>query len=164
MTRLFNDCERGAVAKRTGRQTLGLVLAMAASLMLVYGCTENETAIEQKATEATVDTREHEEEARRQAEETARLEAEAEARRRAEEELRRHPAMYSVEKGDCLWAIAGLEQIYNDPRLWPLIFDANRERIRDPDLIHPEQELTIPRDPSDEQMRERLFELWSELS
>jgi nucleoid-associated protein YgaU len=90
-------------------------------------------------------------------------EREEEAPRQAEEKLRSHTTVYIVKKGDHLWAIAGMEQIYDAPRLWPLIFDANRDKIRNPDLIYPEQELTIPREMTDEHMQERLFELWSEL-
>jgi nucleoid-associated protein YgaU len=113
------------------------------------------TAAEQAKTAEGAEKRRSEEEARRRAEE--------EARRRAEEELRRHPPTYSVRKGDHLWAISGMEQIYSKAHMWPLIFDANRDKIRDPDLIYPEQELTIPRQMSDEQVHERLFELWHEL-
>jgi len=50
---------------------------------------------------------------------------------------------YQVEKGDCLWTIAGKEEIYNDSFQWPLIFKANRDLIKDPDLIYPSQGFTI---------------------
>jgi nucleoid-associated protein YgaU len=43
---------------------------------------------------------------------------------------------------DCLWRIA-LKQ-YKDAKLWPLIYMANRDRIKDPDLIFPGQKFTIP--------------------
>lgn len=46
------------------------------------------------------------------------------------------------EKRDCLWRIA--VYTYNDARLWPLIYMANRDKIKDPDLIFPGQKLTIP--------------------
>ncbi len=48
--------------------------------------------------------------------------------------------------GDNLWKIAGFTWIYNNPRLWPKIFKANRDKIKDPDLIYPGQVFTIPRD------------------
>jgi nucleoid-associated protein YgaU len=47
-----------------------------------------------------------------------------------------------VKKGDTLSKIAGQE--YGDASEWRRIFDANRDKIKDPDLIHPGQELTIP--------------------
>lgn len=52
----------------------------------------------------------------------------------------------TVIPGDCLWKIAGFYWIYNDPREWPKIYEANRDKIRDPDLIYPGQILEIPRD------------------
>lgn len=55
---------------------------------------------------------------------------------------------YTVVRGDSLWAIAGLQVIYGNPYQWPLIYKANTDRIRDADLIHPDQVLDIPRDAS----------------
>jgi hypothetical protein len=57
---------------------------------------------------------------------------------------------YQVEKGDCLWIIAGKENIYNDSFQWPLIFKANRDLITDPDLIYPNQGFTILKGQSSE--------------
>ncbi len=48
--------------------------------------------------------------------------------------------------GDCLWKIAGFTWIYNDPLQWPKIYKANKDKIKDPDLIYPGQILSIPRD------------------
>ncbi|HOO91522.1 MAG TPA: LysM peptidoglycan-binding domain-containing protein [Syntrophales bacterium] len=50
-----------------------------------------------------------------------------------------------VKSGECLWWISEYEDIYNDPFMWPLINNANRDRIKNPDLIYPGQILTIPR-------------------
>jgi nucleoid-associated protein YgaU len=52
---------------------------------------------------------------------------------------------YVVKKGDCLWAIAKKKNIYNDPFLWPVIFDANKGKIKKANLIYPGQKLKIPR-------------------
>jgi len=79
--------------------------------------------------------------------------AEEEARRRAEEEaLRARPRNWVVEKGECLWKIAEYEKIYSDPFQWPLIYDANKDQIKDPDLIFPDQNFAIPRDVPEEQV------------
>jgi nucleoid-associated protein YgaU len=56
---------------------------------------------------------------------------------------------YMVEKGDNLWSISGKEDIYGNPYQWPLIYKANREQIRDADLIQPGQDLTIARGVSE---------------
>lgn len=49
---------------------------------------------------------------------------------------------HRVERGETLWAIAAMW--YSDARLWPRIFRANRERIPNPDLIHPGMQITVP--------------------
>ena len=49
---------------------------------------------------------------------------------------------YTVIAGDSLSKIARRE--YGDAQKWRQIFDANRDKIKDPDLIHPGQVLTIP--------------------
>jgi hypothetical protein len=38
---------------------------------------------------------------------------------------------------------------YHDSFQWPLIFKANRDQIKDPDLIYPKQEFSIRHDYSD---------------
>jgi nucleoid-associated protein YgaU len=50
-----------------------------------------------------------------------------------------------VKKGECLWWIAEYEDVYNDPFMWPLIYNANKDKIKNPDLIYPGQEFSIPR-------------------
>lgn len=73
------------------------------------------------------------------------------------------PATYAVQAGDHLWGIAGRESVYDASRYWPLLYDGNRQRIEDPDLIYTGWELDIPRFESEAKRRDRLFELWREL-
>lgn len=49
---------------------------------------------------------------------------------------------YVVVAGDSLSKIA--KRFYGDANKWPRIHEANRDQIKDPDLIHPGQRLTIP--------------------
>lgn len=49
---------------------------------------------------------------------------------------------YTVVAGDSLSKIAKRE--YGDAQKWRQIYEANRDQIKDPDLIHPGQVLTIP--------------------
>lgn len=49
---------------------------------------------------------------------------------------------YTVQAGDSLSKIAKRE--YGDANKWNAIFEANRDKIKNPDLIHPGQVLTIP--------------------
>lgn len=55
---------------------------------------------------------------------------------------------YDVVKGDSLWGISGKPQIYADPYQWPLIYKANRDQIKDADLIYPGQKLDIEKHPA----------------
>lgn len=45
---------------------------------------------------------------------------------------------------DCLWNISKKPDIYDNAWLWPRIWQGNRDQIKDPDVIHPGQKLTIP--------------------
>ena len=73
---------------------------------------------------------------------------------------------YTVVKGDCLWKIAGMKQHYDNPHLWPAIWEANKDGIisapegvktviTNPNLIYPGQVLRIP-SLSDEEKQEFL--------
>jgi nucleoid-associated protein YgaU len=50
---------------------------------------------------------------------------------------------YVIRSGDNLSAIA--KQFYGDPNKYPKIFEANREVIKDPNLIFPGQKIRIPK-------------------
>jgi nucleoid-associated protein YgaU len=56
------------------------------------------------------------------------------------------PAIYVVRAGDTLWDIAG--KLYGDSTLWPAIYEVNKTIIGgNPNLIYPNQRLTIPANP-----------------
>jgi len=59
------------------------------------------------------------------------------------------PRVYTVEKGDFLYKISGMEEVYADPLKWKRIYRANKHVIDgfdDPNLIYPDWGLVIPRD------------------
>lgn len=58
---------------------------------------------------------------------------------------------YTVKRGDTLWGISALPEIYQNPLMWPMIYRANRDQINDPDLIYPKQMFAIPRNYSQEE-------------
>ncbi len=66
------------------------------------------------------------------------------------------PTTYTVKKGDCLWFIAGYPEIYGNPLLWPKIYEANRDKIKDPDLIYPDQVFIIPREGEKREEKEKI--------
>ncbi|HEX6889102.1 MAG TPA: LysM peptidoglycan-binding domain-containing protein [Chryseolinea sp.] len=49
---------------------------------------------------------------------------------------------YVIKSGDSLSKIA--KQFYGDAGAWKKIFEANRDKITDPDLIYPGQKIIIP--------------------
>jgi nucleoid-associated protein YgaU len=62
--------------------------------------------------------------------------------RKAKEQPKEHERTYVVESGDSLSKIA--KEVYGDASRWPDIYEANRDKIDDPNLIYPGQELRIP--------------------
>lgn len=60
-----------------------------------------------------------------------------------------------AENKDCLWNISGNIDIYGDPFMWPKIWQANTDIIRNPDVIHPGQVLKVPpkSNKSDDEMK-----------
>ena len=55
---------------------------------------------------------------------------------------------YTVIGGDSLWGIAGKSSVYSNSYQWPLIYKANRAKIKDADMIYPGQDLDIDRGAS----------------
>lgn len=61
------------------------------------------------------------------------------------------PAQYIVRPwdtyGDCFWNIAGRPWVYGNPHRWPILYQANKKKIPDPnnpDLIEPGMVMDIP--------------------
>jgi LysM domain len=55
------------------------------------------------------------------------------------------PITYTVRRGETLPQISARTEIYNDSTLWPIIYRANRDQIRDPKRLWPGQVFVIPR-------------------
>ena len=52
--------------------------------------------------------------------------------------------MYEVVRGDHLWGIAKKKEHYGNGFAWPMIYNANRDQIKNPDLIYPAQVFKVP--------------------
>ena len=66
----------------------------------------------------------------------------AEALKAAKEKAKAKARVYVVKSGDSLSKIA--KERLGDGSRWPEIFEANKDKIKDPNLIYPGQELQIP--------------------
>jgi nucleoid-associated protein YgaU len=70
------------------------------------------------------------------------------------EQLQQQILSYTVRRAETLPQIAARTEIYNDSSLWPLIYRANRDQIRDPKQLWPGQVLKIPRHFSHDEAQE----------
>lgn len=52
------------------------------------------------------------------------------------------PRSYTIKSGDSLSKIA--KQFYGNAQDWQKIYQANKDKIKNPDLIHPGQTIIIP--------------------
>ena len=53
--------------------------------------------------------------------------------------------VYEVQRGDYLWKIAKKDDVYGDAYAWVRIYNANKNLIKDPNMIFPSQVLSVPR-------------------
>ncbi|MDH3453840.1 MAG: LysM peptidoglycan-binding domain-containing protein [Desulfuromonadales bacterium] len=61
---------------------------------------------------------------------------------------------YNVGEGETLWTISAHPQVYNEGLLWPLLYQANRDQIKDPRQIFPGQTLSIRRDMTEKDLED----------
>ncbi|MEQ6342035.1 MAG: LysM peptidoglycan-binding domain-containing protein [Gammaproteobacteria bacterium] len=52
---------------------------------------------------------------------------------------------YIVKEGDSLWKISGRAEVYGNPHQWPLIYHANRKKIKNTNVIRPGQVFAVIR-------------------
>lgn len=74
--------------------------------------------------------------------------------REKDREVRTLPQYHTVKRGETLPQIAAQPDVYGEAGLWPLLYRANRDQIRDPKRIWPGQVLRIPRNASKEDLAE----------
>lgn len=80
------------------------------------------------------------------------------SKRRSRESQPLPPTTYTVRRGETLPQISARTEIYNDSTLWPIIYRANRDQIRDPRRLWPGQVFVIPRNFSrDEAVEARRY-------
>jgi len=77
--------------------------------------------------------------------ETAEGTSEKTAEEKPAPEERTYVVQWRKKNTDCLWRIS--LKVYNDASFWPAIYIANKDQIKDPDLIFPGQKFKIPPKP-----------------
>ncbi|HVT34283.1 MAG TPA: LysM domain-containing protein [Nevskiaceae bacterium] len=55
---------------------------------------------------------------------------------------------HKVAPGESLWTIAGRDDVYANSLLWPLVWDANRDQVKDPNRLYQGQVLKIRPNPT----------------
>ncbi|MFA5938489.1 MAG: LysM peptidoglycan-binding domain-containing protein [Sinimarinibacterium sp.] len=64
------------------------------------------------------------------------------------QELAEATQRYVVAAGDSLWIISGRPEVYGNSYLWPLIWDANLDTLKDPNQLRSGQRLRIRSNPT----------------
>ena len=152
---------------KSARNTLTLALEHARRAVIVTQELRAKEAAEQlakrqaaaeKIRQAAEKARIAEEQAQRaalEAEQQAKLQTE---NKKKEEAPKPEPVTlvpsYKVGEGENLWTIAAQPSVYGDGLLWPLLYQANRDQIKDPRQIFPGQTLSIRRDLTPEEIEE----------
>ena len=67
---------------------------------------------------------------------------------RLRDELKNELKSHKVRSGESLWTISAREDIYANPWLWPLIWQANRESLKNPGSVRAGQTLKIRANPT----------------
>ena len=66
-------------------------------------------------------------------------------RERAEEKKKKEVKTYRVKRGDSLITIAAKPSVYGNGALWKKLFNANRDKIKNPNIISPGLLLKVPK-------------------
>lgn len=79
-----------------------------------------------------------------------------------EEPVKTYVVQWRKKNTDCLWRIA--LTVYKDAAYWPAIYLANKDQIKDPDLIFPGQKFIIPPKPEKRPSYKKIKEQTKEKS
>lgn len=131
--------QKGAVLKSQVVRRLQILAEEKRQLAAEGAARADEERLMIQAAEAEVRLREQEQFKAAQEEQAA-------AAAKREVSIKETPTLvYTARRGETLPQIAARTEIYNDASLWPLIYRANRDQIRNPKQLWPGQALKIPR-------------------
>lgn len=133
---------------------------MKGELLLQHGATERLRVAEEERRAAEERELELERQRRLEAEKAKEQDKEREEahkkaeKARAKEKEKNLPPTHTVRRGETLPQIAQHPDVYGDATLWPLLYRANRDQIKDPRSISAGQVLKIPRSITREEAAE----------
>ena len=74
------------------------------------------------------------------------------------EQLQSETRSYVVQDGESLWHVAGQQEVYGNSYLWPLVWQANKNKVKQPYQLYKGLRLTIPAHPTVQEVAEALAE------
>lgn len=63
---------------------------------------------------------------------------------------------YVVQDGESLWHVAGQQDVYGNSYLWPLVWQANKDKVKQPYQLYKGLRLIVPAHPTIEEVSEAL--------
>jgi nucleoid-associated protein YgaU len=63
-------------------------------------------------------------------------------------QLQTETRSYVVQEGESLWHVAGQSKVYGNSYLWPLVWQANKSKVKQPYQLYKGMHLTIPAHPT----------------
>lgn len=71
-------------------------------------------------------------------------------------ELQNETRSYVVQDNESMWHVAGLQEVYGNSYLWPLVWQANRDRVKKPSQLYKGLRLSFPAHPTAEEVSQAL--------
>ncbi|MDB5978294.1 MAG: hypothetical protein JWR07_5054 [Nevskia sp.] len=71
-------------------------------------------------------------------------------------QLQTETRSYVVQENESLWHVAGQQEVYGNSYLWPLVWQANKHRVKQPYQLYKGLRLTIPAHPTLQEVSEAL--------
>ena len=71
-------------------------------------------------------------------------------------QLQSETRSYVVQDGESLWHVAGQQEVYGNSYLWPLVWQANKEKVKEPYQLYKGLRLSFPAHPTIEQVSDAL--------
>jgi len=73
-------------------------------------------------------------------------------------QLQSETRSYVVQDGESLWHVAGQQEVYGNSYLWPLVWQANKDKVKQPYQLYKGLRLTVPAHPTVQEVAEALAE------